>query len=657
MKNAKALCLNMIVKNEMANLERCLGAVADHVACWVIGDTGSSDGTQDFIRAFFAARGLPGELHSFPFINFEQARNEALRRACSSPLVYDYLLLTDADMELVVEDRDFLARLEAPCYDLLQRSGVSYWNARLVRRDAGARYHGVTHEYLSVPGGGRQLHGVWYKDHATGANRVDKFERDIRLLLEGLEREPENHRYWFYLAQSYKDAGRTQKAMETYARRASMGGWDEEAWHARLQEARCMLKLKDERGFLQAALTAFNHRPHRAEPLYDLARFYRERGMNDASVLFAEAGLALKRPDRDTLFVEDFVYQVGLKEEYSIAANYSRDPARKDRGHAACDWLALSRDVPYAQRMLARFNLIFYLESADALLTSFKSQPVNFTLPDEWKTINPSITRHREQIVMVQHCIVDEGDYQIASGSPTTTRNFLLRLNAALQVQESTEILWPEDLAPPAFDQVLAFEQLRLFSWRGELWCSSTLRQLTAGGSCDQVLARIDCPPAGPCRLKDWRVLPAQGPLSENNWMPQTAGNDLRFLCSYDPTKVIDDQGCTLSETTPVIAADQFCGGTPAIEFNGGWLALVHEVTVHQDQRRCYQHRFVLFDAASVLRRVSRRFYFRTKGVESAAGVAWHLDRKHLVISYGVQDNESWIATVLAEEVRSLLRT
>ena len=48
------LCLNMIVKNEMANIERCLRSVADHIACWVIGDTGSTDGTQDFIRGFFA---------------------------------------------------------------------------------------------------------------------------------------------------------------------------------------------------------------------------------------------------------------------------------------------------------------------------------------------------------------------------------------------------------------------------------------------------------------------------------------------------------------------------------------------------------------------------------------------------------------------------
>jgi len=29
--NRKALCLNMIVKNEMANLKRCLGSITDHI--------------------------------------------------------------------------------------------------------------------------------------------------------------------------------------------------------------------------------------------------------------------------------------------------------------------------------------------------------------------------------------------------------------------------------------------------------------------------------------------------------------------------------------------------------------------------------------------------------------------------------------------------
>src|ERR1700730_7919651 len=404
MTSGRALCLNMIVKNEMANLGRCLGAIADHIGCWVIGDTGSSAGTQDFIIAFFAQHNLPGELHSFPFHNFEQARNAALDHAYASPLQYDYLLFADADMELVVDDLGFRARLMGSGYRLLQRTagGLSYWNTRLVRRDAGARYKGVTHEYVDVPGDVGQLDGVWYNDHASGSNRVDKFERDIRLLTAALEDEPENHRYCFYLAQSYRDAGRTAEAAQTYAKRAEMGGWVEEAWYARMMEARCLRDLGDEGGFLRRAIAAYDQRPQRAEPLYDLARYYRERGMNDASVLFSEPGLEIRRPQEDVLFLEDFVYTAGLKEEYAISANYASDPERKDRGHAACNWLALSREVPAAQRDLARSNLFFYIEPAARIMPSFAARQIDFTPPDGYRAMNPSVTRQGEQIVLVQ---------------------------------------------------------------------------------------------------------------------------------------------------------------------------------------------------------------------------------------------------------------
>jgi glycosyltransferase involved in cell wall biosynthesis/predicted GH43/DUF377 family glycosyl hydrolase len=671
MTKGKRLCLNMIVKNEMANLQRCLGAVVDHIDCWVIGDTGSTDGTQDFIKSFFAARNLPGELHEFPFHNFEQARNAALDHAYASPLAYDYLLLDDADMELMVEDPGFRERLDAPGYRLLQRadSGLAYWNTRLVRRDTGARYHGVTHEYLDVPGGVQELRSVWYKDHASGSNRVDKFERDAGLLLEALEKDPENHRYWFYLAQSYRDAGRTAEAVVAYAKRAEMGGWDEEAWNARLQEARCLRKLGDEAGFIQQALAAFNQRPQRAEPLYDLARFYREKAMNDASVLFSEAGLAIKRPDEDILFLEDSIYTTGLQEEYAIAANYARDPVRKDRGFAACNWLALNRTIGDGPRELAWSNLFFYIQPAKSMMLSFSARPVGFTAPDGYRPSNPSVTRWGDQIVLLQRTVnytlaEDNLQRDTSDGAPVHTRNFLLRLSNELGIQSASEILPPADLPEPAYDRVLGFDDVRLFAWNDDLWCVSCVRELTPEGWCEQVIARVDDCGSGAHRMADWRVLHPTGPREhQKNWIPQVkpapgeAGNErLQFICLFDPTRIVDERARTINETSPGIAAQRFSGGTQLIAFAGGWLTLIHEVQWRTaEKRRYYLHRFVWFDETNTLRKVSRPFFFNRKGVEFAAGLAWHPDERRLLISYGVADSKSWIATVDEAEVRVLL--
>jgi glycosyltransferase involved in cell wall biosynthesis len=650
------LCLTMIVRNEMANLERCLASLADHICCWVVGDTGSTDGTPEFIRAFFAKRDLPGQLFSIPGGDLDQARAGAVERACTSRLSFDYLLLADAEMELVVEAPDFRKRLEAPCYDVAQRSGVSYGNARLLRRDAATRSYAG---YSLVPGDAPLARGVKCVDLATGATRVRKRMRDIRLLLRKLEQEPTNGHHWFCLGQTLQEAGHPAEAAKAYAKRAGMGSWDEEAWYARLQEARCLLGLNDESGFQRAALAAFDQRPQRAEPLYDLARFHRERGMNNASVLYAEAGLALDRPGPHARFVEDFVYTSGLREEYSIVAFYSPDPQRKERGHVAADWLTLSRAATPAARDLARSNVNFYCEPAKTLMPSFRARPTGFTPPEGWHATNPSIAHRGDQVVMVQRCVnytlTETGDYRTADGEPIASRNFLLRLNADLRAGSAVEILPPLDLPQPASGFALGFAEMRPFVWRGELWCCAATRELTPEGWCQQVLARIDCLPSGPARLADWCVLRPEGPRRhEMNWMPLVCGDELRFITSCDPVCVVNEQARTVTETTPSIAADLFRGGSQAIGFDRGWLALIHEVS-GQAGARSHWHRFVWFDAECALRGVSRRFCLQQPGVEVASGFAWHPDGERLLITFGINDCEAWIATVEAEEVRAIL--
>lgn len=653
------LCLNMIVRNEERIIKRCLDSVADHIGAWVIADTGSVDRTPDIIQAYFQERGIPGELHRFAFVNFEQARNEALDRAWASDLAYDYLLLTDADMEMVVTEPAFRDNLTAPAYNVLQKNQISYWNDRLVRRGSGARYRGVTHEYLHVPRGRERLTGISFIDHAEGSNRTDKYARDIRLLTEDLARDPDNVRSWFYLAQSYRDSGQPEEAVKAYRRRVALGGWAEEAWYARLQIARCLRKLGDEAGFVKAALEAWNDRPHRAEPLYDLARYYRERGESPPSTLFAHAGMALPWPKDDALFIEDFVYDWGLQEEYAISGYYV--PAHREPAGTVCNRLALRADIPVHVRLQARRNLRYYAKPLRESVKSFETIRIAFTAEPGYHAMNPSVVRWNGGLWMVQrtvnYVLTSGGDYITADGDPVRTRNYLLRLNDDLTVAHQVELPLPADLPPPQFGRVLGFEDMRPFVWDGQLWATATVREQNEAGWCETFLCRIDQAEHGAPALKDWRVLRPEGPRrNEKNWMVAGSGSDIKFIYSVAPTRIIDPNARLLAERKTRWAAEQVRGGSQAVPFGPGWLAVCHE-HIAEGRSRYYTHRFVWFDKKGELQRISAPFNLLRAGVEFVAGLAWHPDGKRLVISFGLGDSESWIGTLPAADIVPLLQS
>jgi glycosyltransferase involved in cell wall biosynthesis len=194
----------MIVKNESKIIKRCLDSVKHLIDSWCIIDTGSSDGTQEIIKEVLA--GIPGELIERPWVNFGHNRNEGLRYA---ERWADWILLTDADMVLV--DTGFNRNLLDPTvdgYDVIQENhSIRYYNFRLLNAKRNWKCIGVTHEYYSPADGLRiraRLDSLWFNDISDGGSKGDKFERDIKLLVQGLIDEPENHRYMFYLAQSYR---------------------------------------------------------------------------------------------------------------------------------------------------------------------------------------------------------------------------------------------------------------------------------------------------------------------------------------------------------------------------------------------------------------------------------------------------------------------
>ncbi|QCS48340.1 glycosyltransferase [Picosynechococcus sp. PCC 11901] len=362
------ICLNMIVKNESENIERCLNSMLSWIDSYVICDTGSTDDTIQKIQNIFNSNKIPGTIHEFPFINWEQARNEALKKAKNSHVIQDYILFADADMELVVDDINFKSRLCEPAYSIQQRNQLWYYNTRLIQANLEAQYIGVTHEYLSISCLPKQLKELWFIDHASGFNRAGKFQRDIDLLLEDLKQNPNNSRSLFYLAQSYRDNNNLLKSRETYRKRIEIGGWNEEIWYSLYQIAKLNERLDEpEEKICNAYLAAYQFRPSRAEPLVELARFYREKQKYHLANIFAQQALKIKKPN-DTLFLENSVYRYRAMDEAAIAAFWTGD---KKQSFNLCQKLLLGDLLPEKDRQRVKKNASFCVDVIAEIKTKY----------------------------------------------------------------------------------------------------------------------------------------------------------------------------------------------------------------------------------------------------------------------------------------------
>lgn len=653
-------CLNMIVKNESARIVRALESVAPYIYAYVIVDTGSIDDTKAKIKAFFDASKIPGIIRDAPFVDWSQARNAALSagRAYAPTWGCDYLLLTDADMDLVVTDAHCFADLTGASYDMYQRvNSLEYVNRRLVRVDSVGDYVGVTHEYLNVEAAGCvPLSAAYFNDHADGANRPEKFKRDINLLLEGLRKEPDNSRYFFYLAQSYKDAGKLDRAIKWYKRRVDAGGWEEEQWYAQYALALCYLSLKKDDEFIRNMQKAYNLRPQRTESLYQLANHYRVKGENALATMYAETAIHTP-PTTDMLFVDKFQTTVGPADEFAISGFYI--PWRREEAFKVADRLSITAGPYEGPRQTARSNMYFYLHPLSDYCPSFKSQNIEFKTEDKWTALNPSVAlvhgRLYAVIRTVNYTMDEEGRYIIQgtdgtanATNPINTRNFLVGLDReSFAVTEKTELLPPGNL-PCEFPLVIGFEDMRLFQWKDQLWTSSTVRQIHPDGMPEQVLARID-----DNRLVDVKRMLRAPRVCEKNWMPVVDEDRLSFVWRLG--EVVNTDGETIAQHHTTLSTDRLSGSSKLVAFNGGWIAVVHEAqTLPGSHKRYYYHRFVQFDKDLRPTKISKPFYFNQKLIEFCAGLCRHPDGDRLVISYGEEDKEARLATVLADEVKRM---
>jgi len=215
-------------------------------------------------------------------------------------------------------------------------------------------YYGVTHEYLyGAYNNLKELDTIKINHLYDGANRLDKFERDINLLLKGIEEEPNNTRYYFYLGNSYRDIENYNNAIKYYLKRAKMGGWEEEIFYSIYQLGYCHERLGNLKEAKYYYIQAWEFRPIRAESLYALASLCRQRKEYQQAYLFATKGLEISYP-KDLLFIDKSIYDYLLLFEKSIAAYWIK---KYPESYEACKKLIKISNIPDNIKTQNRINI------------------------------------------------------------------------------------------------------------------------------------------------------------------------------------------------------------------------------------------------------------------------------------------------------------
>lgn len=214
------LSATLIVRDEERFLEGCLASLDGLVDETVVVDTGSTDRTVE------VARECGARLGAFPWCgDFATARNHALDLARGR-----WILYIDADERVVGGREATRERLEEP--DLLGLTVrfrpvtgfTCYRENRLFRRHPRLRFRGVIHEShvpalgeLVREGLGRTGSSPLCIDHlGYDGDLSHKHARNLPLLRERLERDPDHVFSWAHLGTTLEALGRPDEALATW---------------------------------------------------------------------------------------------------------------------------------------------------------------------------------------------------------------------------------------------------------------------------------------------------------------------------------------------------------------------------------------------------------------------------------------------------------
>jgi glycosyltransferase involved in cell wall biosynthesis len=637
------IVLCMIVKNESKIIRRCLESVVGVIDEFCIVDTGSTDGTPEIIEKFFEEKGIPGKVHHREWKNFGHNRTESLDLARESKS--SWILTLDADMILVNEGfKKSDLSLEYSNYDIFQQNpGIRYTNIRIMNSNFRWKSVGVTHEFLAADNcnlPGRTLTSLWINDIGDGGSKSDKFERDIKLLTQGLRDEPNNERYMFYLAQSYKDTQQFEKAIEWYQKRIKAGGWYEEVWYSHYMIASCYLQLGKKKEAEYWTLNGYRYYPKRSEALYMMCKKYREDRQYDKALEMYNLGFNIDYPESDKLFIDHNIYRHQLFEYEMTILHFYLFPKDK-KGGLRKSINYLSFNPSYTESVFN--NLRYYVQS----LLEMGAEPQELKLdliPEGF--INSSWCKIKigeleiSNIRLVNYKVEKEtGAYKyLSDGSQITGESCLINPIQTQNLLLGSGIMEESYTVPTFKASILGLEDMRIYPKGEDIQFLATCRNLES-----EEKNRI-CSGVYDIRnnkITVDRVYPSPtGSICEKNW---TFLNSDEIIYNWRPLSIysLDNLEKTREFKTPIMF-NYFRGSTSAVDVGDLKYTVVH--TVNYGNPRTYLHYLVIMEKSGKPLMHSFPFSFEGEQIEYCLSI--NIEEDQIEFNYSTWDSSSKLVKV-----------
>jgi tetratricopeptide (TPR) repeat protein len=666
------LVLLLMIKNESRIIERCLSHAVPYVDAVAILDTGSTDNTVALAEAFLAKTQKPFLLESEPFKNFGHSRTTSFQVAqrLAESLSWDpqltYALAVDADMVIRPQPAFFQYPLHTNGYNMIQENGsMKYYNTRLMKCGHPWKCVGATHEYWSGDPTEKIPYEIFHIDDKNdGGCKSDKFERDVRLLQEDLEADPKNGRTHFYLGQSLKDLGRFDEAIEMFKKRIELGGWAEEVWYSHLQIGRCYDHKGDEHMMEYWMNKAHAFRPTRAEPVYHLTKYFREKSQHHKAYHYYLKGRQIPYPKDDVLFIQTDIYNGLFFYEKTILDCYVKTSPH-DKVESMVEIMTYLNKYDH-YRANTHDNTIFYASPLIGPVYEGNYEPLLFPPhgpkenPDEYQPSSSSMVpipnsegqdaRFYMNTRFVNYWIDSRGCYHMRSpDGHVKTKNGLVLLNKDYRPLAFPKMV--EEIYDRHPSNIEGLEDVRLFYHDGELRCIASSKDSNQLGRVVICHGRYDLSQG---KIHHVRIVEPPTPSEcEKNHLPvpneylahlPAAQGCMNFVYQWFPLKIgalHPEEADTYHDKLVIHTVHQtprswekYRGSSPLVEYNNRIYGLIH--TVRYSTPRVYLHGLVEFTKQMKPVRYSTLFTLRRTQIEYSIGL--HIQNDIVTMCFSEND-------------------